>query len=505
MDAAAAYGRRLRWALLVLYRQRRLAAAVFAAVVLLVVAWTLLLPPVFRAEAKLLVTINRAPLAVSPGIDGRQPPVPQVREEDLNSVVAMLGGREMVRETLQAFDREGGGDGAAPGALATLLRAPFALVRGVYFGLHGRAQPSGLDRRVAAVAENLQVSAIRRSNVVTVAFEHTDPEWAARFLDRFLGTFLDVYARAVDPTSAEAFFEVQSGLLADKLRTSEEALRSHRGRSGIVALDEQRKAVVQALAAAEAEHERVRVELAASRGRLAAIGTTLPQVERFVPTGRREVHEATSRIRSHLMLLEVKRAELLHDYTEESVRVAEIDGRIAAARAALADAERRPTEEREFGLNKTFETLSVEGALESARAEELTARLAVLGEQVRELRERAVAFDAEALEIERLERDREIDAGVYAAYVQQREAARLSNALNQSQILNLAVAAPALTASTPVRPKLRVNLAIGLLLGAACAALAAFLRDATREIVEFPEDVEAAAGIDVLGVVAQGR
>ncbi len=504
MGTMSAYGRNVRWAAVVLYRQRRVFVGVFVAVLLLVIAITLLMRPIFRAEATLLVTVNRAPLAVSPEVDARQLPVPQVREEDLNSVVAMLGGRELVRDTLQSLAAEPG-ENSGSGILSSILRAPVELFRGAYFGIHGRNRPTALDRRVTAVADRLQISPVRRSNVVSVGFEDADPEWAAHFLDRFLSTFLDAYARAVDPSKAEEFFEAQSGLLATKLRASEDALKSFRGRSGIVSLDEQRKSVVTALATAEAEHDRVRVELAASHRRLDSIRDTLPKVDRFIPTARREVHDATSQIRGHLMLLQVKRAELLRNYTDDSIRVRELDEQIAAAGAAMKRAESNPTQEHEYGLNKTYEALSVERALETARVEELSARLGALEQQIEDLRDRAVAFDSEAVDLERLERERAIDEEIYAAYLQQREAARLSNALNQSRILNLAVASAAATPSTPVRPRLRVNLILGLLLGFACGAFAAFARDGSSGGIEYPEDIEHNTGLDVVAVVPTGR
>jgi len=454
------------------------------------------------------VTVNRAPLAVSPEVNPRQQPIPQVREEDLNSVVAMLGGRELIRETLQgiAVEPSAGGAGAAgPGFVGAIMRAPIDMLRGAYYGLHGRIRPSALDRRVGDVAERLQIMPIRRSNVVGLAFEDSDPIWAARFLDRFLDHFLSAYARIVDPTKAEAFFATQSDLLATKLRDSEHALKAYRGQVGIVSLEDQRKSVVAALADAESAFDRAEIDLAASRKRLAAITAALPKVSRMVPTARREVHDATSQVRGHLMLLEVKRADMLQRYNPESIRVGELDEQIAAARETLTRAAADPTEEHEYGLNRTFETLSVEHALESARVEETGARLAALERQVGHLRERAIAFDAESIDLERLERDRAIDEEIYAAYLQQREAARLSNALNQSQILNLAVAASAATATTPVRPRLRVNLTIGLLLGLACGALAAFARDASSGGIEFPEDVERVTGLDVVGVLPGAR
>ncbi len=495
----------LRWALLVLYRERRVFGAVFGGIVAVVVGYSLLAQPVFRAETKLLVTIRRAPLAVSPSGDDRQPPVPQVREEDLNSVVAMLGGRELVRRTLEDLSGAGAATAEGPSWIGTILRAPVALLRGAYYGLHGSPHPSALDRRVVATAERLQILPVRRSNVVGLAFEDADPAYAAEFLNQFVQVFLGAYARATEPGQAEGFFDRQSALLAGKLHESEIALREFRGRAGIVDLEEQRKSVVSALTAAEADLDRVQVDLAASRSRRGAIDRTLPKVQRMVPSARREVHEATSQVRGHLMMLEVKRADLLQKYRDDSIRVRELDEQIQAAKDTLRRAAAAPTQEHEYALNKTFEALEVEGAMESARVDELAARAVALADKVAELRQRALAFDTQALELERLERERRLDEEVYTSYVQQREAARLSNALNQSQILNLAVAAPATAPVSPVRPRLRSNLAFAVLLGAAAGVLAAFVRDVVAGGIDFPEDIERASGLDVLGVVPAGR
>lgn len=494
----------LRWALLVLYRERRVFGGVFGGIVAVVLAYSFLVQPVFRAETKLLVTIQRAPLAVSPSSDDRQPPVPQVREEDLNSVVAMLGGRELVRQTLE--DLSGAAATAdGPSWLGNILRAPVALFRGAYYGLHGSPHPSALDRRVVATAERLQILPVRRSNVVGLAFEDADPIFAAEFLNQFVRVFLGAYARATEPGQAEGFFDRQSALLAGKLHDSEIALQEFRGRAGIVDLDEQRKSVVSALTAAEADLDRVQVDLAASRSRRGAIDRTLPKVQRMVPSARREVHEATSQVRGHLMMLEVKRADLLQKYRDDSIRVRELDEQIRAAKDTLQRAAAAPTQEHEYALNKTFEALEVEGAMESARVDELAARAVALADKVAELRQRALAFDTQALDLERLERERRLDEEVYTSYVQQREAARLSNALNQSQILNLAVAAPATAPVSPVRPRLRSNLAFAVLLGLALGILAAFVRDAAAGGIDFPEDIERASGLDVLGVLPAGR
>lgn len=506
MSDAADIRRNARWALLVLWRQRVTFASVFLGVVAAVTIYTILMQPIFRAESKLLVTVNRAPLAVSPELNPRYQAVPQVREEDLNSVVSMLQGRELVKTALLGSEGSADDPASRSGSLVgSILRFPIDVFRSAYYGLHGQSRPTTLDRRVKDVAERIQISPIRRSNVVGVAFEDPNPDWAAQFLNRFVDGFLTSYARTMDPSKAESFFDEQSKLLADKLHESERLLKGFRERVGIVSLTDQRKGVVEALTEIAAERDTVQVDLEASKVRLAALDAALPKVRRIVPTGKREVHEATSQVRGHLMLLEVKRAELLQNYTEGSIKVGELDEQIAATKAALARAAADPTEEHEYGLNKTYETLAVEKAMVMARVEELKGRLQALTSKQEQLRDRALAFDSEAVDLERLERERELDEQIYTAYLQQREAARLSNALNRSQIVNVAVATPAATPVSPVRPKLRVNLMIGLLLGLFAGLLVAFLRDQSSGSIDYPEDVERNTGLDVVGVLPEGR
>lgn len=451
----------------------------------LVFLFTLFMRPIFRAESTLLVSVNRAKLSVSPETTARSAPPPQVTEEDLNSVVAMLGKRELVKQALQAHGvPEGSGSGGGlvrnEGLLRTIFAAPIAVLRGLYFALHGQTRPPAFERQVDAIARKLEVIPVRRSNVIEVGMQDSDPAWASDFVNGLVGEFLKQYARTYDPTNAEAFFDEQSRLLSARLQESEDALRQFRDRSGIVSLDDQRRGVVSSLGAAQTDRDRVAVDLASSRARLNALNAAVSHERALIPVGSRQSQTVPNHIRSRLASLEMKRSQLLENYMPESERIRDIDAQIATARSILNDSRGRAASETEMGINKTHETLSVERALEQTQVAVLDARLRALDNQIESLRTRSRDFDSHSVEGERLERDRAMKQEAYRAYVQQAEAARLANALNQSQILNVSVASPAAVPASPIRPRIWVNLLIGAALGFFLGVVFAAIRESLQ-------------------------
>ena len=495
----------LQRTLVTIYRHRKLFFTIFALTFLVVMLFTFLMEPVFRAESKLLVSVNRAKLSVSPEPGSRMAPVSKVEEEDLNSVVSMLRGRELVREVLT---NSGVGEdavrdrGSAVGQIVRgLVRIPVVLVRSFYYGLHGRERPPRIEREVEAIAKRLEVTPVRRSNVIGIALEDADPEWASNFVNSLARTFLEHYARTFDPIQAEAFFDEQTGILEGQLAESERELKAYREKVGIVSLGQQRESIIGGLAAAEAGRDQVLVNLEASRVRLAALKRELPRQQPLIRTRRREVSDAANELKAKLLILEVERAKALENYLPTSQRLRQFDQQIATARSVLVAEKQSPTEEREYGINKTYEVLSLERALEAAKVSELTARLNALDGRLSEHRRRMLSLESNGTDMQRLERQVEVGRRAYSSYLQQREAARLAKALNQSQILNVGVVTPATPPVTPTRPRLRVNFMLALLLGLLLGTLAAFLRDHFDSSVNSTNDIRRNAEMDVLAVV----
>lgn len=496
----------LRRSLLGLYLQRRLIVRVFLATMLVVIVVTLLMRPIFRAESSLLVTVNRAKVVLSPDTGSKPWGPVQISEEDLNSVVSMLRGRDIVKEALQrsapvagdvSLDRR-------DGLIRSVLSLPWRILRGAYYTLHGRPFPTSLDRQVDAVAREIEILPVRKSNVIQVAVQDADPAWASAFVNRLVDVFLEHYAKTSNPSEAEAFFDEQSRMLSTKLREADDSLRAFREQVGIVAIEEQRRSAVEALTMAQREIEKLAVDEASSQALLSGLSEGLKKENPLVLTARRQSQAAAEQAKVQLLGLEARRVDLLTKYAADSERVRELDAQVAVARALLEREIQDPLVEQDFGVNRTHETLAVERAMERSRSGAIAARRKVLEEQVLDLQRRMQELDANSTELARMESERKLMQESYVGYVQQMETARLSNALNQSQILNLAIASPATPPVTPVRPRVTLNLLLGMLLGASLGVAAALVSDSLDRSVQSADDVKRGGDVDVLAVIPQG-
>jgi capsular exopolysaccharide synthesis family protein len=77
--------------------------------------------------------------------------------------------------------------------------------------------------------------------------------------------------------------------------------------------------------------------------------------------------------------------------------------------------------------------------------------------------------------------------------------------LQSGSALRVSLVEPALTPSAPVRPRTRLNTALGLVLGLMLGAGLAFLREFLDRTVKTPEELEAAAGVPVVGTIPPFR
>ncbi len=88
-------------ALLVVLRRRRVISTVYAGLVMTAVAGIVLLPPQYRAAAKILLTTNRAQISTSANGATELTRTERVAPEELNSQLQLLQSRELVQEVAQ--------------------------------------------------------------------------------------------------------------------------------------------------------------------------------------------------------------------------------------------------------------------------------------------------------------------------------------------------------------------------------------------------------------------
>ena len=468
--------------LLVALRQRRVIVGTYLAILATAVAALFILPPSYRASSKILVTSNRADISTNPERPTELVRTNQVSPADLNSQLEILRSRELIDGVLRDMSVTGTEAGGIRGIVRTVLGAPVGFVRFAYQHLHhldSVGTASTFDARVTAALEATEAVALRNSNVIEVAVTEKDPVSARDFVNRLASAYLDRQARMQRESEAERFFTEQSEVLRRKLAESEAALRAGRERVGTLA--GQQAEVHERLNEFNAESARTKIARREQEGRVAFLERTLGTAGRVATP--------------ELLQLEAKRADLLGRYRPDSERVREVDAQIKTLRGAIAG----------------YQTVTAPGAvanetdITAARAAlaALTGKEEALTTQREEYRSQAELLDAASVELARLERQVKLDDEAYVSYVRTAEEARLSNALQQSNMLRLSIVEPATLASETVSPNAARILAFALIGGLAVSVGFGFARDRVDPTLKSAADVRRLGEFEVLAVLPE--
>jgi len=473
--------------LLVIVRQRRIILSVYAGVVATALAGIFLLPPQYRAAAKVLLTTNKAQISTS-----AERPTELVRttvgDAELNSQLEILRSRDLVEKVLldMGVREETGEQGGS--LLRAAVRAPATLLGDVYRRFHGLedVEASGAHSRlIANIQKGIEVSAVRNSNVIEVAYWGLDPTWTAEFANHLTNEYVERHSQMQRETEAQDFFTKQSELLKQKLTQSEAALRDLREKAG--ALAGQQADVHDRLNEFSADLARTKIAKAEQEERVAYL-------ERTQVADRHAGRIATPEI----LQLEAKRAELVGRYRADSERVRALDEELKTLRSAVSSYETMPGGKEAGGQASGVDLAGARATLAALRGKE-----EALAHAREEYRSQAELLEAQTVDLARLERQVKLDEEAYLSYVRTAEESRLSNALEQTKMLRLTIVEPATIPLEAVSPKKGRILAFALIGGLALSIGVGFTREYFDTTLKTAAEVRRHANLEVLAVLPE--
>jgi uncharacterized protein involved in exopolysaccharide biosynthesis len=158
-------------------------------------------------------------------------------------------------------------------------------------------------------------------------------------------------------------------------------------------------------------------------------------------------------LKSSLLTLELKRTELLGKFEPSYRPVQELEAQIAQARAAIAAEDKAPVREETTDQNPTYQW--VDGELAKARADlaSYQAQAAATTKIVRDYGSSARLLGQKDIEHQDLIRTAKADEANYLLYLNKREEARISDALDTQRIANVAIAEAAIAPALPKYPR----------------------------------------------------
>lgn len=472
----------MRDVLAIVFRQRWLLLVSFVAILLGIVLSGVLTPK-YEAQMKILVRRERADPMISsqanaPSQSGRE----EVTEAELNSEVELMNSQDLLRKvvlTTGLQTREGSG-----------------------LSGQGSSEETQIAKAVRHLSTKLKIEPLRKTDVISVKYEASDPELAAHVLNVLASLYVEKHLEVHRPSGEFKFFDQQTEQYRNGLTTAEKRLTDFTREGGVVSAPFERDLVLQKIAEFEAVSKQTQTAIAETEQRI----RSLQQQEAAIPS-RHTTQVRTSdnpqlmqQMKSTLLTLELKRTELLTKYDPNYRLVQEIDKQIADTRASITAEEKAPIREETTDQNPTHEWAKSELAKAQTELMGLKAKAAATNSILGNYRDSARQLQQASIVQQDLVRTAKSEEENYLLYLRKEEQARINDALDQRGILNVAIAEQPTVPALPARSALLYALLSVVLAGTGSLGLA-FTSDFLNPSFRTPDEVTAYLGAPVLASI----
>jgi succinoglycan biosynthesis transport protein ExoP len=465
------------------FRHQRVMVLCFVGVVLGVLLSAVFLPTKYRAETKLLVKRERVDPVVSPEQNAPMMFKDTVGEEEINSEVELIQSQDVLQKV----------------AVTCGLDKPKLLSK----FLHPReTQQMRTDRAILQLRSDLVLEVIKKTNVISIAYESSKPELAQQVLATLDQAYLQKHLEVHHPAGQTEFFEQEAAKYKQDMMAVESQLDKFSGGQNSVAPTVQRDMVLQKLADFNGSLDTTRASIAELRKRITGLEEQYQSTPSRITTQAKSGDNAQvlQNLKATLLTLEMKRTELLTKYQPTYPLVVEVDKQITDTRAALTLEETSPVKEETTDQNPTYAWVNGELAKAKSDLAGLEAREVSLNAIVGVYMSQAHKLEEQGILQGDLMRAQKADEANYLLYNKKREEARIADALDRTRILNVSIAQNPVIPSLPTRSFWVFGL-VACLLGSAVSLGVVFALDYADQSFRTPTEVMSELRIPVLAAV----
>jgi uncharacterized protein involved in exopolysaccharide biosynthesis len=466
----------------VLFRQRWPMLVAFAAVVIAVAVSGVWIPK-YEAQMKILALRQRSDAMVTSSANApSQYSNDQVSEEDLNSEVELLNSDDLLRKVVLTTGLDGQSGHSADGGSAV-----------------------SVAKAVQKLSKDLKIEPLRKSNVISVSYDARDPKMAEEVLKALSAAYMEKHLELHRSSGEFKFFDQQTDQYKQGLNQAQEKLTDFTKGTGVVSAELERDSALHQADDFDSTARQAQTTMLETEQRVRALQTELQTIKPRMTTVVRNSDnpQLLQQLKSTLLNLQLKRTELLTKYEPTYRLVQEVDQQIADANSAIASEESKPIRDESSDQNPDYQWVQAELTKAQADLSGLKARAAAAATAAARYHAQAQSLDQSMVTQQNLLQDAKTQEDNYLLYEHKREEARISNALDQGGILNVALAEQPVVPALPKRSPLSVAL-LTLLLAGTFSLSTAFVLDFMDPTFRTPDELAGYLGVPVLAALPKG-
>ena len=464
-----------------LFRKKWLVLVTFITACIAAGLFTFLMPDKYESRMKILVRNMRTESPVTAGVIT---PIDrnEVSESQIVSEIELLKSRDLLEKIVKKADLvqvETGND----------------------------QYHKNVENAVLKLEKDLQISPIKKANIIEVKYASDSPKTAAVVLQQLSELYLEKHLQVHHPPGAYDFFKEQTTSYEQELRTSENRLSNFQQQQNVVSIQQQKDLLLTKMVEANSKLKDLNGAINEGGNKIAELQNQLNGMERRVVTQSRTLPNQFSAERLNTMLVELRnrRIQLLVKFQPNDRIVKEVDEQIGATTEALQKATQSTAVEQATDLNPLRQGL--ESDLARAKVEQ-QGRLALRGNlssQVQQYQGQLPKLEKATTPHNDLTRKVKQAEDNDQLYAKKEEESRINDALDKQKISNVSVAEAPTVPQTSNKINRLTALFLGLSLGLIIGLGSAFVFELLRETFVSPNELEKFTGYSVLATLPLQR
>jgi len=370
------------------------------------------------------------------------------------------------------------------------------------------AQALGFDYDVhspefAAFRNSISVQLVSGTDAIRVKVQHPDPEQAKLRANALVDAFMSLNqeVNTEDARSAREFVGEQLKIVEADLRRAEDELRRFKEEEKVVAPSEEARAVLSRLSSLENSQAEAQVALDQVERKLAELRRRL---EAESPTTISSTTIANNpmimQYRTRLFDLETQLSTAELQYASDHPRITAIRMEIEQVRARMDQEVERTISTETMAINPNYQSIVQQVMTLEVEQVALQAKRQAMGELIAEVERSLAGLPSKEVQLSRLIRNQSVLEQMYLLLKNKYEEYRIAEAVKAAGVT---VIDRAITPRSPVKPKKKLNVAIGGFLGVFVGLGLVFVLEFLDTTLKSAEDVERWLELPVLGRIPE--
>ena len=356
---------------------------------------------------------------------------------------------------------------------------------------------------VLILQNNIKVVPLKETDIIQVKATAPDPDLAAFLVNTIAEEYYkqSLQISRGEITEVRQFLEEQLSNIQKELQQAEEALRTYKEQEKVAALPEETEELVKQSANFESMYNEAKTELEANQKRLSYMQNQLSERKSHLVEDVSQISSPLiTHLRQEMANLEGMRAGFLaqgfpedHPKMVETVnRIEDIKQKLIKETTQLISKELSSSDPLAYSRELVEKILTLDIEIQS-----LTAKSEALKKIVDTYSNNLNTLPEKSLKLVRLERNAKVGENIFLMLKEKYEESRISEA---GQIGSVRIIDKALPPENPIKPKKKINILLGALLGLGLGLGMAFFVERLDNSLKSIEDVEM-AGLSILGSI----